>query len=475
MIRSKLMGFCAMLGLALSLQAQAKAKYVFFFIGDGMGVNQVNGTETYLASLEGEIGTRPLCFAGFPHSALVTTFSSSHGVTDSAAGGTALATGSKTCNGTLGLKSDLETEVVSLAEMAKEEGLAVGVATSVSVDHATPAAFYSHVKSRKMYHEIGLELISAGYDFYAGSDFLEPEGADGKDLYELCGDAGYAVVRGYDAYLEQEGADRVILLQPEAASDVDRTCLPYAVDRGEGDLSLADITRAGIDFLSRKSSEGFFLMVEGGKIDWAGHSNDAATLFAEVVDMDSAVRVAYDFYLEHADETIIVISADHETGGLVLGTGTYDLRLDVLGCQRHSAEVFSRMVAEAFGELGEGFTWDYVRGLLRDNFGFWGDVELSDEETAVLEGAYRDFCSGVAADRQTLYASENVIASAARLLMAKKAHVGWQSDGHSAGYVPVFAVGVGTEAFSGRIDNTEIPGIIARLAGYGAGSGSLSR
>lgn len=468
MITKKLLRLSALLFLIFPLQAQTKAKYVFFFIGDGMGVNQVNGTEIYLAAIDSATGTKPLHFAQFPHSALVTTFSASSGITDSAAGGTALATGNKTNNGTLGLKSDQETPVYSLAKMAKDNNLAVGLATTVSIDHATPAAFYAHVESRKMYHEIGLQLIEAGYDFYAGSDFLEPNGDNGENLYDQCREAGYTIVRSYGEYAQKaSSADKIILLQPQAASDFDRTCLPYAIDRTDSDLSLPQITQAAIDFLEKKSPEGFFLMIEGGKIDWACHSNDAAAAFNEVIDTDNAVKAALDFYNSHPDETIIVISADHETGGLALGTGINELHTDLLRFQRHSAELFSKMLASEFKAKGEDFTWDYVRRMLQDNFGFWTDIELSDAETAELEQAYRDFCDGVAKDTHTLYADENVIASKARLLMAKKAHIGWQSDGHSAGYVPVFAVGNGTEAFNGRIDNTQIPVIIAKLAGYG--------
>ena len=157
----------AMIGLA-----QGKAKYVFYFIGDGMGVNQVNGTETYLAALEGRIGTTPLCFADFPASALVTTFSGTNGVTDSAAAGTALATGHKTKNDALGVLADLSTPIYSVAVSAKKGGAAVGVATSVSIDHATPAAFYAHVGYRGEYYKIGTQLPKTGFDYFGGSGFL---------------------------------------------------------------------------------------------------------------------------------------------------------------------------------------------------------------------------------------------------------------------------------------------------------------
>lgn len=135
-----------------------QAKYVFYFIGDGMGVNQVQGTELYRGELEGKIGITPILFTQFPYATVATTFSATNGVTDSAAAGTALATGNKTKNGAIGVLKDLETPVNSIAVWAKNAGYRVGVATSVSVDHATPAAFYAHAGSRSSYYNIGKDL-----------------------------------------------------------------------------------------------------------------------------------------------------------------------------------------------------------------------------------------------------------------------------------------------------------------------------
>lgn len=166
--------------LVLSGYAQ-QTKYVFYFIGDGMGVNQVQGTELYRGELEGKIGITPIWFTQFPYATTATTFSATNGVTDSAAAGTALATGNKTQNGTIGMKQDLQTEVSSVAVWAKNKGCRVGVTTSVSVDHATPAAFYAHDPSRGSYYKIGTDLYKAGFDFYAGSDFIDPNNKDNKD------------------------------------------------------------------------------------------------------------------------------------------------------------------------------------------------------------------------------------------------------------------------------------------------------
>ena len=457
-----------LLVVALGAMAEGRAKYVFYFIGDGMGANQVNGTETYLAALEGRIGITPLCFTQFPYSAFVTTYSATNGVTDSAAAGTALATSHKTKNGALGMLADLQTPANSVAVWAQQAGAAVGVTTSVSVDHATPAAFYAHQGARGSYYAIGQDMVKAGFDFYAGSDFLQPtESAESAapSLYELCAQAGYTVCRGYKDYQRRnKKADKVVLLQTEKASNAQRNSLPYAIDRKADDLTLQQITRAAIHFLNKQQKDGFFLMVEGGKIDWACHSNDAATVFNEVIDMDKAIQVAYEFYEQHPDETLIVVTADHETGGIVLGRGPYELHTDLLRYQRMSVEAYGTHVKALHDKLGKKLTWQVMLDDLKQNWGFGAGVTLSEKQQQRLQQAFEGMVSGQAEGKQTLYAKVDVLADTARRLLAECALLGWQSGGHSNGFVPVFAIGAGAESFQGQIDNTEIPLKIAAAA-----------
>ena len=470
-MKRRLLSLCAVLCMALVVMAEGKAKYVFYFIGDGMGVNQVNGTETYMAAVEGRIGTSPLCFAQFPYVGLVTTYSGTNGVTDSAAGGTALATGNKTKNGALGVKADLTTRINSIAALAKSEGKAVGVTTSVSVDHATPASFYAHVKDRNMYHQIGKDLIAAGFDFYAGSDFLQPENSElsgNKNLYTQCREAGYTIARGYADYRKKaKKAGKMLLLQTETASKADRTSIPYAIDRQKNDLALQDITRAAIHFLSQKDTDGFFLMVEGGKIDWACHSNDAATVFHEVMDMDNAIKVAYEFYEQHPDETLIVVTADHETGGIVLGKGPYTLNLQALKSQKVSESGYTKIVNELRKKYKNQVPWEVIKQSLKDNFGFWDSIQLNEKQEASLKKVYDESFSGKEIDlTKSEYQQDEPLAAEAKRILDDIALVGWTSGGHSGGYVPVFAIGAGAQLFQGRIDNTEIPVKIAEAAGY---------
>ena len=327
---------------ALSALAEGQVKYVFYFIGDGMGVNQINVTETYLAALKGKIGYEPILMSNFPVVGLVNTYSATNGVTDSAAGGTALASGHKTKNGAIGMLEDLKTPCNSIAVLAQKAGKAVGVATNVAITHATPASFYGHQPNRNMYYEMGQDLCKSNFDFFAGSDFHRPNTKEGEPtLREQAKAAGYTILTGGYKEYQKKGrkADKLILFQSDEQNEkLQSDHIPYALDQDKNDLTLEQITRAGINFLMSKQKDGFFFQIEGGMIDYACHRNDIGNVINEMLDLDKAVRVAYEFYEQHPDETIIVISADHETGGLVMGCGPYELHTDLLKYQTRSID-----------------------------------------------------------------------------------------------------------------------------------------
>lgn len=444
-----------------------QAKYVFYFIGDGMGVNQVNGTEMYLAEKEGRIGIKPLLFATFPVAGVATTFSATNSITDSAAAGTALSTGVKTYNSAICMDGD-KNVLQTVAEKAKKAGKKVGVTTSVSVDHATPASFYAHQPSRSMYYEIALDLPKADFDFYAGSGFLKPtttaDKQEAPSIFPIIEEAGYTIARGLEEYKAKEvDAKKMVLIQKEGAEP---SCLPYAIDRREGDLTLAEITESAVSFLTKGSNKGFFLMVEGGKIDWACHSNDPATAFEEVVDMDNAVKVAYEFYKKHPKETLIVITADHETGGLGLGTSKYELHLKSLTNQKESQDMLSRSITD-LRKMRKIINWEEVKSLLGEKMGFWKELPLTWEQEKMLRDAYEEsFVKKNVVFEESLYAKTEPLAAAARKVMSQIAMVGWTSPNHTAGYVPVYAIGAGSNLFAGKMDNTDIPKRIAKAAGY---------
>lgn len=445
-----------------------QAKYVFYFIGDGMGVNQVNGAEMYLAEQEGRIGVKPLLFTTFPAGTMATTFSATNSVTDSSAAGTALATGEKTYNGAVSMDDD-KNVLSTVAERAKKAGRKVGIATSVSVDHATPAAFYAHQPNRSRYYEIALDLPKAGFDFYAGSGFLKPTTtADKKEapnVFPIIEEAGYTIARGLDEYKEKAAdAKKMILIQKEGAEP---SCLPYAIDHEEGDLTLPEITESAVSFLSKRNKKGFFLMVEGGKIDWACHSNDPVTVFEEVIDLDNAVRVAYEFYKKHPKETLIVVTADHETGGMGLGIGKYELHLKSLLNQKQSQDLLSKAITDLRKDKAGKASWNEIKDLLTEKMGFWKELPLTWEQEKMLRDEYeQSFVKNKVVFEESLYARTEPLAAAARKVMSQIAMVGWTSSSHTAGYVPVFAIGAGADLFTGKMDNTEIPKRIAKAAGY---------
>lgn len=458
---------CVLCTLAVS----AELKYIFYFIGDGMGANQVLGAEMYRSAIQGEpLGRVQTLMTTFPYSGHASSYSKSNGITDSAAAGTCLATGSKTTNGTLGLDEN-GGHLSTIAEELRDKGWGVGIMTTVAIDHATPAAFYGHVQKRNEYYTIGKQLSESGFDFFGGAGFHYPQGKkDDKyvNLYRLAEKSGYFVAHGYEEGLlalseDHRDIEKMILVQStddQGAKHGDN--LKYAIDRQEGDLTLKQIVSIAIPFLEAHNDR-FFMMVEGGMIDYACHGDDAATAFGEVWDMDEAMRVAYEFYEQHPEETLIVVTADHETGGLALGNSDYTLRLDVLQNQKCSAWVLSDLFTQLF-DNNKKPSWEDVKDIFRAQLGFWDKVEISLEEEKELKALYKAACAKKTKDTKTMYKTINKLGDEGIALLNKKAHIGWTTHAHSAHAVPIFAIGVGAERFSGWHDNTEIAPMIRKAA-----------
>ena len=447
-----------------------EAKYVFYFIGDGMGQNQVLATEMYLAELQGRIGVQPLCFTQFPVTGQSITFSASNGITDSSAAGTALASGEKTKNGTLGLRPDGQP-VYTIAEKLRDAGWGVGITTSVSIDHATPGAFYAHVEKRGDYYKIGTQLAASAFDFFGGATFYQPfpkkNPENAESLYEICRKAGYTFAHGYTDYQnKKENAQKMILIQEHEGLTDDykgQGMIPYLIDRKLTDLSLTQITEAAIDFLSTRHNK-FFLMVEGGAIDWACHGNDGATVIQDVIDFDNAIRIAFEFYLQHPDETLIVVTADHETGGMALGNSDYTLNLQALQNQHLSVGELSAQLQNLHNQYGKKLRWENVKDLFSEQLGLYTSVEVSADEDAALQQQFRQLMKGKSKNVKTLYKELDGLSWSAMSLLNKKSKVGWTTRSHSAAAVGVWAVGAGAEMFTGWQDETQIAPKIMRAA-----------
>ena len=463
MKRYLIISLCSVLCVLYSLSAFAEIKYVFYFIGDGMGANQVLAAEMYRSAIQGEpLGRVQTLMTTFPYSGHASSYSKSNGITDSAAAGTCLATGTKTKNGMLGLDQD-SARLTTIAEELKAEGWGVGIMTTVSIDHATPAAFYAHVPKRNQYYKIGKQLAKSKFDFFGGAGFHHPQGKhDDKEdnLYDYAEEHGYTIARGYEeaqAIINNKSSiinHKLILVQPGDTGMVHGSNLSYAIDRKPGDLTLAQIVSTAIPFLDARHDR-FFMMVEGGMIDYACHGDDAATAIGEVWDMNEALQVAYDFYLEHQDETLIVITADHETGGMALGNSDYTLHLDLLQNQKCSAWILSDLFTQLFKDNKKP-AWAQVQAIYHDQLGFWDTVEITADEEAKLKELYAKACKGKAKDAKNMYKSVNALGEAGIKLLNKKAHIGWTTHAHTAHAIPIFAIGHNAHLFSGWHDNTDL-------------------
>lgn len=481
-----IMAGTADMSYARRAKKEPQAKYVFYLIGDGMGINEVTGTELYNQATGN--GPEQINFMHFPVRTFVTTHSASALVTDSAAGGTALSTGTKTYNGAIGVDAD-RNPVSTIAEWAKDSGAGVGVATSVGINHATPASFYAHVEDRNSYDAISRQLISSDVDFAAGAGFLTERrtGLDAVFYEQEARGEGIKVFYGTEDFRNVSTSyDRVICLGGRNIGE-----LPYAVDRKEGDTELKDFVSTGISYLyGRYPEEGFFFMIEGGKIDYAGHNDDAVACFEEVNDLAEAMDVVLAFYNEHPDETLIVVTADHETGGLMLGAGEYSMSPEMLAGQTMSENELTAKFRQKFmpappqqqrrGQRGNGPgfgqqqpqwippTWEEVKGFLQENLGLWDKVPVDRRTEAKFMDTYQSTFGSKDGgnDVRSLYAVNTRLISDAVIYLNAKAGYQWSHGSHSGSPVGLYVNGVRAREFNSCTDNTDIPRLIARIAGY---------
>jgi alkaline phosphatase len=437
-------------------QKEQKARYVFLFIGDGMGISQVTTAEVFQAEIKDE-QYRPLGFSKFPHTGFSTTYAANRFITGSAASGTALATGHKTNIGRISMDANADSALLTIAEKAKQEGMKVGIISSVSIDHATPAVFYAHQESRNMYHEISLDLAASDFDFFGGGGFKEPARED-VNVVEMAKENGFNYINDEESFRKLKPADeKVLFVNPELTNG---SAMLYAIDQPEGYITLAEITQKAIEYLDNEN--GFFMMIEGGKIDWLCHANDAGAMVHEVIDFAEAVDVAVEFYQQHPEETLIVVTADHETGGLGVGSEMmkYDTDYTLLQNQKMSGEEFNKYIAEWRKENhlnDKGFKKMLM--ALEENFGVGGEgapIELTPKEIE----AFKKTFMGLDLSQEWDYGDYSPLTVLSTKTLSNHSGLGWTSKSHTGVSVPVYALGVNGEAFSAYTDNTDIPKII---------------
>ena len=451
--------------LVAALTFAQTPKYVFFFIGDGMGANSVQLTEMYLASIQGKLGIEPLCFSQFPVATMATHYSASSDVTDSAASGTALATGVKTRNGRLGMDPDCNP-LRNMAEMAKAKGQKVGIVTTTGVNHATPGAFEAHQPDRGMYYEIAQDMIANGFDFYGGAALYHENSRPGSPLRPQFEAAGYTICNPQEFQAGWQDMQKVLMLPGEGQS------ITYSIDtvndapeHQQDHVTFKQLVESAVTFLMKDNKKGFFLMAEGSEIDHANHSHDAATCIQEVIDFDEGIKVAYEFYKKYPRQTLIVVTADHETGSLSLGPRN-DKDLSLLRVQKHSMNVLSSMLKQRMEERQDVLSWDEIREFLKKELGLWDSVKMSWNDEKMLRDIYEEtVAKRKAGSVKDLYADNAKIVAAAIGLLNQKARVFWVG-GHSAGYTPVFAIGPGSQLFTHKTDNAEIGRLIMQAAAY---------
>lgn len=445
-----------------------KPKYVFYFIGDGMSFNHILGTEQFFAVKDGKSEIERLNFTKFDTRNFVTNYSTSHPVTDSAAAGTALATGVKTANACIGVDAN-DKELRSLLDVASEEGYMIGLVTNVGINHATPSCFYGHTSDRFGFPKLVNDYISSDVAFIAGSTIMDMKSGPEDAKYEKITTAQLADrIRNAGIFLTldiEEAAKmsgkRVALV----ANDKENKHVPYVLDRREGDdyHTLINHSKAAIEYLSREAKDGFFLMIEGGKLDYAAHEQDAVATFYEVREFAQAVQLALDFAAQHPDETLIVVTADHETGGMALGWDHYEIRMNQLLEQKSSAVQLTKTMQKMRAEGKRD--WKDYKQLLRDEFGLWSVVPVTAEEEKLLKDDFYNIFLKYGPMVDGLYNKSEFIVYHAIHILNRHASIDWTSLYHTGMYTPLYAKGLGEKKFLECRDQTEIPKTIATLMG----------
>jgi alkaline phosphatase len=484
----------------LAVAKDGKPKYIFYFIGDGMGLAQVTGAEVLLnSSLPQEKISldKKLSLTQFPIAVPTRTLSNDSFITDSAAAGTALATGRKTNNGMIAVSPDNSQSYDSIAKKALQTGRKIGIVSSVSLDHATPSVFYAHQGSRSSYYDIARQMATSGFHYFGGGGLegnmkRKPQEAD---LFETLRKSGYHIARGRK---EIAAAPRVKNSKIYALDDKleDGQAIPFSLDQKQGNqgMTLAEFTQKGIELL--KNDKGFFMMVESGQIDWLCHANDGGAALQEVIAFDEAIQSALKFYRNHPNDTLIVVAADHETGGMTIGqasTGyaTYFYRL---GKQKVSNARFTDLLQKKIAERKTKTTVSDVMPLVTELLGL---TDLDTETVTRLKQkaeskdpkAMEDLAMNItmeekeqmilalketltppqeddpaAARNLKLYGSGDPFTVTVFRILNARAGIGWTSNAHTGVPTITYAIGKGSEQFNkGILDNTQVADKLSKL------------
>ena len=436
---------------------EAPPKYIFLFIGDGMSYPQMTLASLYKTSVLKE---EDLIMNSFKSVGVAHTGRGESVITESAAAASAMASGVNDMNEWLNIDADGEAHETIAEKLKKQRGYKIGVISSVNINHATPAAFYAKQESRYDNTSIFYQLAESGFDYFGGGDIT------GKpyDFGEVLERSGYKYINTREDIIHADLRDgKIIAVSP----NLDRNAsIAYAIDNRANELAtftLAEHTRKCIEQLYNNSDTGFFIMVEGGKIDWAGHANDAASMIHEIIAFDDAVREAVEFYKMYPRETLIIVTGDHETGGLSLGYAatTINLYLNYLENQSVSFTEYELKV-NAFRENNYSFE-QVLADIRREFFGVEDDTAavFYSGEVEQLYAAYNLSMMDPSERPFTMheflnYGFYDPLTMTAINILNLRAGISWSSYSHTALPVPVLALGAGESRFTGFYRNREI-------------------
>ncbi len=441
-------------------------KYVFFFIGDGASFAQRRITEIANGSA--------LLASSFPVQGIMASKALDTLIPDSAATASAFATGQNVPNGMVSTLPEIEEKLPLITDLAAKNGFKTAVVTTASVDDATPAAFYARAKKRFSYYDIAVQLPESSLSLLAGAKFKRPRSFKKDDLDVVLRRGGYKIFK--------PAKDNISYPSGKVAVTYD--AVPFAMDARKNSPDLAEMVEKTVAKLGTKQS--FFIVAESAKIDVAAHMHDTAALIKEMIAFDKAVTVAYDFYKAHPNDTLIVVTGDHETGGLTIGANNAsNIDLTVFDKQKKSASSFlydvlrfkSRHTSYA---VLEDFMPTLTRVFGLKMFSPMQKEELMLKETEGDEQAAQDLKSALTPSeisvlreglRHSLteksrrpktpefkekYSDYDPVTIAVMNVLNKRAGIGYTTFEHTAATVPVSAVGYKADLFAGSYESTDI-------------------
>ena len=426
-MRRYIIFFAVLLALAVSA-AEVRPKYLFLLIGDGMGQNSVKLYRDQMKSTSFDRLGTPV---------LTGTDNVFGKTTDSAASGTALACGIKTQNGSLGMDKD-GVPVTSLAKILRDRGVKIGIISSVSITDATPAAHYANRKHRRDYAGVLSDFYVSGFDFFGVSHFSTPKEMPEKDLMFQLKRNKFTVYKNKPLSVLKKGDKNCFIAHHGIYGSSKGYTRPQA--------ALADVTAKAIELLDNPN--GFFMMVEGGAIDHFNHRNEAGSMIREFAEFDKAISVVLDFAAKHPQETLVVVTADHETGGLMIdGKVPADFWKKQL-IHYNAIEIQLKKMLQAKSPKSELIAY-VCKNLSLEN--------LTDSEMESLNKAADRFMAGKKTEKGSMYGKYNSLLIAAFKVSDARNNIRYTTFSHTNAKVFTFASGNGAELFKEPLENSDIP------------------